>query len=328
MISRRGVLVGASVTLLAPPAIWAQQANKVPRIGLLWGGETAFAAPYVEAARRAFGELGHVEGKDFSVDYRFGERKPGAVNAGAAELVQLKVAVIVAAGDPAIDAARRATSTIPIVMVAAGDPVQAGFVASLARPGGNITGMTFLTRELAAKRLEILKEIVPTASRVAILWNPDNPGGLADFNATQAAATLLKLNLQSREVRTVLEFEGAFQAMADERAQGIVVLTDPLTATRAGKPIAELAAKHRLPTMCELREFTDAGGLISYGPSLLAMIQRAATFVDKILKGAKPADLPVEQPTTFELVINLKTAKALGLTIPPSLLARADQVIE
>src|SRR5215472_3446919 len=306
MISRRGVLVGASVTLLAPPAIWAQQANKVPRIGLLWGGETAFARPYVEAARRAFGELGHVEGKDFSIDYRFGERKPGAVNAGAAELVQLKVAVIVAAGDP----------------------VQAGFVASLARPGGNITGMTFLTRELAAKRLEILKEIVPTASRVAILWNPDNPGGLADFNATQAAATLLKLNLQSREVRTVLEFEGAFQAMADERAQGIVVLTDPLTATRAGKLIAELAAKHRLPTMCELREFTDAGGLISYGPSLLAMIQRAATFVDKILKGAKPADLPVEQPTTLELVINLKTAKALGLTIPQSLLVRADEIIQ
>jgi len=306
MISRRGVLVGASVTLLAPPAIWAQQANKVPRIGLLWGGETAFARPYVEAARRAFGELGHVEGKDFSIDYRFGERKPGAVNAGAAELVQLKVAV----------------------SVAAGDPVRARFVASLARPGGNITGMTFLTRELAAKRLEILKEVVPTASRVAVLWNPDNPGALVDFNATQAAAALLKLNLQPREVRTVPEFERAFQAMADERAQGIVVLTDPLTATRAGKPIAELAAKHRLPTMCELREFTDSGGFISYGPSLLAMIQRAATFVDKILKGAKPADLPVEQPTKFELVINLKTAKTLGLTIPPPLLTLADELIQ
>ena len=216
---------------------------------------------------------------DFLVDervQRFGERKPGAVNAGAVELVQLKIDVIVAAGDPAIDAARRATSTIPIVMVAAGDPVQAGFVVSLARPGGNITGMTFLTRELAAKRLQILKEVVPTASRVAVLWNPDNPGGLVDFHATQAAATLLKLNLQPREVRTVPDFERAFQAMADERAQGIVVLTDPLTATRAGKPIAELAAKHRLPTMCELREFTDSGGLISYGPSLLAMTQRAA----------------------------------------------------
>ena len=328
MISRRGVLVGASVTLLAPHAVRAQQANKVPRIGLLWGGETAFATPYVEAARRAFGELGHVEGKDFSVDYRFGERKPGAVTAGAAELVQLNVAVIVAAGDPAIDAARRATSTIPIVMVAAGDPVQAGFVASLARPGGNITGMTFLTRELAAKRLEILKEVLPTASRVAVLWNPDNPGALDDFNATQAAATRLKLNLQPREVRTVPEFERAFQAMADERAQGIVVHTDPLTATRAGKPIAELAAKHRLPTMCELREFTDAGGLISYGPSLLAMIQRAGTFVDRILRGVKPGDLPVEQPTKFELVINLKTAKTLGLTIPQSLLVRADEIIQ
>ena len=328
MISRRRFVAATAAEIVAAPLTVEAQANKVPRIGLLWGGETAFARPYVEAARRAFGELGYVEGKDFSVDYRFGERKPGAVTAGAAELVQLKVDVIVAAGDPAIDAARRATSMIPIVMVAAGDPVRAGFVASLARPGGNITGMTFLTRELAAKRLEILKEVVPTASRVAVLWNPDNPGGLVDFNATKAAATLLKLNLQPREVRTVLDFERAFQSMADERVQGIVVLTDPLTAARAGRPIAELAAKHRLPTMCELREFTDSGGLISYGPSLLAMTQRAATFVDRILKGAKPADLPVEQPTKFELVINLKTAKALGLAIPPSVLARADEIIE
>jgi len=306
----------------------AQQANKVPRIGVLWGGATEFARPYVEAGRRALAGLGYVEGKDFQAELRFGERKPGAVQTLAAELVQLKVDVIVAAGDPSIDAARRATTTIPIVMVAAGDPMRGGFVASLARPGGNVTGMTFLSRELAAKRLELLKEAVPTISRVGVLWNPDNPGGLLDFKATQAAAETLRLTLQSLEVRTPTDIERAFRSMADERAQALVVLTDPLTSRLGGRPISELATKNRLPTMFELREFADAGGLISYGPSLLAMAQRAATFVEKILKGAKPATLPIEQPTKFELVINLKTARALGLTIPPSLLLRADQVIE
>jgi putative ABC transport system substrate-binding protein len=317
-----------SVLLAMPLAAEAQPARKVPRIGVLWGGATAFGRLYVEAAQRALSDLGYVEGKDFSVEYRFGERKPGAVQALAAELVQLKVDVIVAAGDPAIDAARRATTTIPIVMVAAGDPVRRGFVASLARPGGNITGMTFLSRELAGKRLELLKEAVPSASRVAVLWNPENPGGLLDVKATQAAAEILKMTARSVEVRTTGEFERAFKSMVEEQTQAVIVLTDPLTSTLAGKSIADLAIRDRLPIMCELREFTASGGLISYGPSLLVMAQRAATFVDKILKGAKPADLPVEQPTKFELVINLKTAKALGLKIPPSVLGRADQVIE
>jgi len=321
-------LVLALCILLGPLTAPAQRANKVPRIGVLWGGPVAFARPYVEAGRRALGELGYVEGKDFTVEYRFGERRPGAVDALAAELVQLKVDVIVAAGDPAIHAARRATKTIPIVMVAAGDPVRGGLVASLARPGGNITGMTFLSRELAAKRLEILKEAVPTASRVAVLWNPDNPGGLLGFKATQAAAETLRLTLQSLEVRTATDIERAFRSMADEHVQAVIVLTDPVTAALGGKLVADLATKSRLPVMCELREFTESGGLISYGPSLLSMAQRAAVYVDKILKGAKPADLPVEQPTKFELVINMKTAKALGLTIPPSVLVRADEVMQ
>ena len=323
----RLLLILALCILLGPLSASAQQANKVPRIGVLWGGPAEFARPYVEAGRRVLGELGYVEGKDFTAEYRFGERKPGAVDTLAAELVQLKVDVIVAAGDPAIRAAQRATTTIPIVMVAAGDPVRGGFVASVARPGGNITGMTFLSRELSAKRLEILKEAVPTASRVAVLWNPDNPGGLLGFQATQAAAETLRLTLQSLEVRTATDIEPAFRAMADGHAQTIIVLTDPLTSSLRGR-IADLATKSRLPIMGELREFTDWGGLISYGPSLLSMAQRTATYIDKILKGAKPSDLPVEQPTKFELVINLKTAKALGLTIPQSVMIRADEVIQ
>src|SRR5574341_1744253 len=242
--------------LLGPPSASAQQANKVPRIGVLWGGPAEFAKPYVEAGGRVLGELGYVEGKDFTVEYKFGERRPGAVDVLAAELAQLKVNVIVAAGDPAIRAAQRATTTIPIVMVAAGDPVRGGLVASVARPGGNITGMTFLSRELSAKRLEILKEAVPTASRVAVLWNPDNPGGLLGFQATQAAAETLRLTLQSLEVRTATDIEPAFKAMAAWHAQAIIVLTDPLTSSLR-RQIADLATKSRLPMMCELREFTD-----------------------------------------------------------------------
>jgi putative tryptophan/tyrosine transport system substrate-binding protein len=321
-------LLTVLILFAGPFAAEAQQANKVPRIGVLWGGPAEFARPYVEAARRSMGELGYVEGKDFTVEYGFGERRPGAADALAPELVRRKVDVIVAAGDPAIQAARRATTTIPIVMVAAGDPVKSGLVASLARPGGNITGMTFLSTELAAKRLEILKEAVPRASRVAVLRNPDNPGGLPDFQATQAAAEMLRLTLQSVEVRTVADIERAFRFMADEHVQAVIVLTDPVTSALAGQLVADQAAKSRLPMMGELREFTASGGLISYGPSLVFMAQRSAVFVDKILKGAKPGDLPVEQPTKFELVINLKTAKALGLTIPQSLLLRADDVIQ
>src|SRR5262249_5793457 len=262
------------------------------------------------------------------VEYAFGERKPGAVDVLAPGLVQHKVDVIVAAGDPAIHAARRATSTIPIVMVAAGDPVGSGFVASLARPGGHVTGMTFLATELAAKRLEILKEVVPTVSRVAVLWNPDNPGGTREFGAIQAAARIMRLTLQSLEVRKATDIEQAFGLMADKQVQAVLVVTDPVTANISGRPIADLATTSRLPVVGGLREFTNTGSLVSYGPSLTSMVQHIVIFVERILKGAKPGDLPVEQPTTFELVINMKTAKALGLTIPSSLLLRADQVIE
>ncbi len=301
MIRSRHTLLCAllvSGLLIAPLAARAQQAGKVPRVGVLWGGPAAFAKPYVEAGRRALGELGYVEGRDFVGEYRFGERKPGAVNVLAGELIRVPVDVIIAAGDPAIHAARRATTTIPIVMVAAGDPVRSGLVASLARPGGNVTGMTFLSRDLVAKRLEILKEAVPAASRVAVLWNPDNPGGHLDLEAAQEAARALKLEPpQSFEVRSVADVERAFGAMLDKQVQAITLLTDPVSAS-AGRLVSDLATKHRLPMMCELREFTDSGCLLSYGPSLLSMAQRTAFYVDKILKGAKPGDLPVEQPTS------------------------------
>jgi ABC-type uncharacterized transport system substrate-binding protein len=328
MIERRSFIrtVGFGV-LAAPLAAEGQQAGKVPRIAVLWGGNATFAEPYVEAGRRAIGELGYVEGKNFITEPRFAERKPGAIDVLAADLVRLRVDAIVAAGDPAIRSAQRVTTTIPIVMVAAGDPVRAGFVTSLARPGGNITGMTFLSRELSAKRLEILKEAVPTLSRVAVLWNPDNPGGQINFDATAAAAKDLGLTLQSMEARAVADLERAFGAM-DKNIQGVIVLTDPVTANFAGRVVADLATKHRVPTVCELVEFTKEGGLVSYGPSLRLMAQRTAVYIDRILKGAKPAELPVEQPTKFELAVNLKTAKTLGLTIPQSLLLRADELIE
>jgi putative tryptophan/tyrosine transport system substrate-binding protein len=318
------VVVSMALVLVAA----AQQRSKPARVAVLWGGETAFAGPYIEAGRRALGALGYVEGRDFIAEVRLGERKPGAVDILAADLVDRKVDVIIAAGDTAIRAARRATTTIPIVMVAGGDAVAAGLAASLARPGGNVTGMTFLTSELAGKRLALLKEAVPAASRIAVLWNPENPGGPPDYRALQSAAELLKVTVQSFEVRKVGDFEQAFKLMTEARVQAVIALTDPVTSNFAGKVIADLAMKHRLPLVCDLSEFAHTGALLSYGPSLRAMAQRSAVFVDKILKGAKAADLPIEQPTKFDLTVNVKTAGALGLTIPPSLLARADDVID
>jgi putative ABC transport system substrate-binding protein len=292
MDRRRFLLTGLAGGLAAPLRGEAQPANKVPRIGVLWGGPAEFARPYLEGGRRAARDLGYVEERDFAVEYAFGERKPGAVDVLAPGLVQRKVDVIVAAGDPAIYAARRATSAIPIVMVAAGDPVGGGLVASLARPGGNITGMTFLSTELAAKRLEILKEIVPTVSRVSVLWNPDNPGGTRKFGAIQTAARIMRLTLQSLEVRTATDIEQAFGSMADKQVQAVLVVTDPVTAAYSGRPIADLATKSRLPVVGELREFTNTGSLVSYGPSLQSMVQHVVIFIDKILKGARPAETP------------------------------------
>ena len=317
------------VALVAGAAITeAQQRSKVPLIGAIAGPASSVAPPYIEAGRRGLRELGYVEGQNIAIEYRFGGGRATAaarLPVLAAELVQLKVDVIVAVGDPAIYAAKQATTTIPIVMVAAGDPVAGGLVASLARPGGNITGTTFLSSELAGKRLELLKEAASKGSRAVVLWNPKNPGGSLDLKETQAAAHAMGLTLQVLEVRDPSEFDRAFSAMT--KPELLVVLTDPVTWSNRSE-IVDLVAKHRLPAMYELREFVDAGGLMSYGPSLLNMVERAAFYVDKILKGAKPGDLPVERPTHFELIMNLKAAKQIGLSIPPELLTRANTVIK
>ncbi|MBI4608780.1 MAG: ABC transporter substrate-binding protein [Candidatus Rokubacteria bacterium] len=328
---KRGTLI-----LIVSFALWilwtplsadAQPSRKVPRIGVLAAVPASFAGPYVEAGRQAMRELGYVEGQNIAIDYRFAEGKPEQLPDLAAQLVALSVDVIVVVGDRGVHAAKRATSTIPIVMVSAGDPVRDGFVSSLARPGGNITGFSSLLPELNAKQLGLLKEAVPRASRLAVLWNPASSGGVLGFREMQSAAPTLGIKLQSLEVRTPEQIEPAFSAMVNERADGFIVLTDPLT-FRNRKRIVALAAKHRLPAIYEVREFVDDGALMSYGPSLIAMIRRAPVYVDKILKGARPADLPVEQPTRFEFVVNLKTARALDLAIPQSVLLRADHVIQ
>jgi putative ABC transport system substrate-binding protein len=293
------------------------------------GTSPSFSQPYIETGRRAFRELGYVEGQNIRLEMRFGDGQPERLPDLAAELVKLNVDLIIAAGDPAIAAARRTTSTIPIVMVAAGDPVGGGWVASLARPGGNITGTTFLSSELAGKRLELLKDIFPQASRVAVLWNPNNPGWLPDVTETKIAGEQLGLRLQFVEARSLSELEVAFSAMMKEKATALVVLSDPWFFGRERRQrIVDFASKNRLPSMYELQVFVDDGGLMSYGPSLFNMVERSAYYVDRILKGAKPADLPVERPTKFELVVNLKTAKQIGLAIPPSVLARTDKVIK
>jgi len=305
----------------------AQQRGRVPRVGVLAAISSAAALPYVEAGRQGLREYGYIEGHNIAIEYRWAEGGLDRLAGLAVELVRLKVDVIVAAGDPAIHAAKQATSSIPIVMVAVGEPVGSGFISSLARPGGNMTGLSFLSLELAGKRFELLKEAIPKASRFVVLWNPDNPVGAPGFRATQTAARALGATLQSFEVRKPEEIERALSGLTLERADALIVLTDPLTWIHQRR-IAELAAKGRLPSIFELREYVDSGGLMSYGPSLALMVRRASAFVDKILKGARPSDLPVEQPIRVEFVINLRTARALGVTIPRSLFLRADQVIE
>src|SRR5262249_19824253 len=245
----------------------------------------------------------------------------------ARDLVSLKLDVIVAAGDSAIAAAKRQTQTIPIVMAISTDPLGTGFVSSLARPGGNVTGLSYISPELSGKRLELLTEAVPGLTRVAFLWNPDVRGAVLDYNQAEGAARSLRLQLHSFEVARAADLDHAFSAIMQQHAQALVVTSpNPVTFSNRG-PIVSFALKNRLPSMYANRDYVDAGGLISYGPKAPDLVRRAATFVDKILKGAKPADLPVEQPTKFELVVSLKAAKALGLTIPPSLLQRADQII-
>ncbi len=311
----------------APGEVAAQQPAKVPRVGILWMNPLPASAHLVEAFRQGLRELGYVEGQNIAIEFRSAEGKLERVPDLAAELVRLRVDVIITGTTPLIRAAQQATRTIPIVMGISDDPVSQGFVASLARPGGNITGLSTLAPDLAGKRLQLLKEIVPKVSRVAVLWNADNPGVALSFRETAAAAQTLGVELRSLVVRGPDEFEGAFQAATQERAGALTLLGDPLMFRHRARNV-DLAAKHRLPAMYGTREFVEAGGFMSYGPNLADLFRRAATYVDKILKGAKPADLPVQQPTRFELVINLKAAKVLGLTIPPSILIRADQVIQ
>jgi putative ABC transport system substrate-binding protein len=321
---------------LAPLVAEAQPARQVYRIGYLSPSSPSdperLASPFGErglaAFRQGLRELGYVEGQNIAMEYRWAEGRFERLPDLAAELVRLKVDVIVSVVTQASLAAKNATRTIPIVMVAVGDPLGSGLVANLARPGGNLTGPSSMYADLVVKQLEVLKEIVPKVSRVALLWNPANVAWQARMlSATGVAAKALGLQVQLLEARGPDELEGAFAAMTRERADALLVAVDVILALHARR-IADLAAKRRLPAMYGSREHVEAGGLISYAPNIPDVFRRAATYVDKILKGARPADLPVEQPTQFEVVINLTTAKAMGLTIPSSVLVRATQVIE
>ena len=323
----RALVAVAFGLFAAPLAAGAQQPAKVHRIGYLTAGPISPRTHLVEAFRQGLGELGYVEGHNFALVIRSAEQGPEQLPDRAAELVRLNVDVIVAVTTPAVQAAQQATRKIPIVMVAVADPVATGFVASLARPGSNITGLSLLSAELSGKRLQLLKEVVPRVSRVAVLWNPTNPSNVLQIGETKVAAQALGVQLQSLEVRGTEDFENAFQAATRERAGALIMLDDPLFVTHRTR-IVGLTAKSRLPAMYGLTGFAEAGGLMTYGANVPDMHRRAATYVHKILKGAKPVDLPVEQPTRFELVINMKTAKALGITFPPSIMVRADQVIQ
>ena len=316
------------VLLMAPLAAEAQQPARVPRIGILY--TRTLPDPFIEAFRQGLRELGYIEGQNIAIEYRSAEGKSERLPGLAAELVRLNVDVIVTGALAGALAAKEATQTIPVVIGSMSDAVERGVVASLARPGGNITGLSLAIGEaFSGKWLELLKEAVPQLSRVTVLWTGDsetNRGSAAQVMGIQNAARALGFMLQSLELRDPNALEHAFAAMSRERAEALIVIPDPpLFAHRT--QIAALAAKSRLPTMYAMREYVEAGGLMSYGPSYPAMWRRAAAYVDKILKGAKPGDLPVEQPTKFELVINLKTAKELGLSIPPLLLFQADEVI-
>jgi putative ABC transport system substrate-binding protein len=308
-----------------PLAARAQQAGKVWRLGFLQPG--APPEPLVDAIRVRLRELGYVEGRDLTVEARWAEGKLDRLDALAAELVSLNVDVIVAFTTPAALAARHATNTIPIVFTAVGDPVGAGVVASLAHPGGNATGFSGLATEMSGKRLEILWKIVPTMSRVAMLWNDTNPGMMLRARQAQDATAKLGVTVQSVGVHDLIDFEPAFAAIANGGANAMLTLADGVTVLHR-KRIVDFALQQRLPAIYETREFVQYGGLVSYGSDILDIQRRAAGYIDRIFKGTKPADLPVEQPTKFNLVLNLKTAKALGLDVPPTLLARVDEVIE
>ena len=321
-----GLAIWAVLLALSFPA-GAQQAKKIPRIGFLASVSASSDADRIEAFRQGLRELGYVEGQNVTIEYRWADGRFEQLPDLAAELVRLKVDVIVAVVTQASLAAKKATGTIPIVMVGVSDPVGSGLVASLARPGTNITGTSSMTAEIIGKLLELLKETLPKISRVAALWNPANSVFQAlQLRETEVAARALGVQLQILEARGPDEIDRAFAAMVKERTKALLILGDPVF-TSHRKRIADLAAKYSLPAVSGTREYVEAGGLMAYGPSFPDMHRRAATYVDKILKGTKPADLPVEQPKKFEFIINLKAAKQIRLTIPPNVLARADKVI-
>jgi len=305
----------------------AQKPAKVPRIGMLFTGTASPPSARTEAFRKGLRDLGYIEGKNIILEWRFAEGKLDRLPDLAAELVRLPVDIIVTATNPAITAAKNATKTIPIIMALSGNPVAVGHVASLARPGGNITGFSTLAPEISGKRLELLKEILRKVSRVGVLWNPRNRDMVLRMEEAKVAAKALNVKLQSVEARATGDFDGAFSTLTSERPEALLTFADPLTRGHQQR-IVDFTLNSRLPAMYEFKDWVDVGGLVSYGPDDQDNFRRAAIYVDKILKGTKPGDLPVEQPMRFELMINLKTAKAIGLTIPPNVLARADKVIK
>jgi putative ABC transport system substrate-binding protein len=315
--------------LTTPLAVEAQPAAKIWRVGFLTSGfkEAPGSNPGLASLTQGLRDLGYIEGRNLSLEVRYAEGRTERFSSLATELINLKVDVLVAASTPAALAAKQATTTIPVVMAAVGEPLQVKLVNSLAHPGGNITGLSLIAPELAAKRLDLLKQALPRLSRITVLWNSANQGMLARFQETQVGAQSLGVVLQSVTVQSPDDFQPLFATMSKEPPEALLVLADTVTVANRQHAV-EFAARSRVPAIYETRVFVDAGGLMSYGVNMADHYRRTATYVDKIIKGAKPADLPVEQPTKFELVINLKTAKALGLTIPPSVLARADEVIQ
>jgi putative ABC transport system substrate-binding protein len=312
--------------LLATVSISDAQQGKIPRIGFLGGPSASALSKRLEGFRQGLRELGYVEGKNIVIEYRYAEGKQDRLPALAAELVRLKEDAILTGGPVSTRAAKEATTTIPIVMAFDNDPVGNGFVASLSRPGGNVTGLSTHYPEVSGKQLELLKEIVPKLLRVAVIGNSNEPGNAQALKETQLAAGVFGVQLQYLDVRSPSEIETAFQAASKARVDAALVLAGAVFFSQRSR-VAELAIKSRVPAVYQASEYVDAGGLMTYGVNITDLFRRAATYVDKILKGAKPADLPVEQPTKFEFIVNLKAAKQIGLTIPPNVLARADKVI-
>ena len=329
MLTRRNLLIAIGAGAIAAPfaSFAQQQPAKISRVGLLSPFSPSDTTLWHEAFRQGLRDLGWVEGKNIRIEYRYANGRNDRLPELIAELLRLQVDIIVTAVTNDALAAKNATRTIPIVMAAAGDPVATGIVESLARPSGNITGLSQMNPELVGKRLELLKEIVPKLSRVAVLWNPEDRISMLSWKEIQLPARKLGVELHSLEVRSSSGLDKAFEDTIKARAGALAITPNPVFVTNL-KRIADFAAKNRLPSIFHLREFADAGGLVAYGVDRSDLFRRAATYVDKILKGAKPGDLPIEQPTKFELVINLKTAEALGVKIPQQLLLRADKVIE